>query len=125
MTFDIDRFQPFAADPVTAPEDAIIEWVAAALPDCFLGRSFDWALSSSAGLVYWETNKDTDEIQMKDTRGILKAHVTFRNRNPYVNTTLKAWAVGINKPRGNADRSHGVWRGSASLYCWSCLPGPR
>lgn len=100
VTFDIDRFQPFAFDPVTEPVGAITEWVAAALPDCFLGRSFDWALSSSAGLVYWEADKDTGEIKKKDTRGTLKAHVTFEIETPYMNTVLKAWAVGINHAKG-------------------------
>jgi hypothetical protein len=91
-TFDIDAFKPFDADPVTEPVEAILEYVARVLPGAFHGKSFDWALSSSAGMVYWDAKKETGELFEVDNSKTLKAHVTFELETPYLNSVLDAWA---------------------------------
>jgi len=75
---DIDGFEPFAADPVKEPADAVRELFLDYLPACFMDASFYWHLSSSAG--------------MPGKEGKLKCHVWMWSRTAYTSAQMKAWA---------------------------------
>lgn len=79
VSLDIDKFKPFAADPVTEPVAAIREFLEDSGLHQFLDCSFHWQLSSSAGVK----------------PGILKAHVWFWLETPWPSTRLYAWAKGL------------------------------
>lgn len=81
MMIDIDKFSPFAADPVREPEEAILEYMQACLPPEFQKASYYWQLSSSAG--------------MPGNERTLKAHVHFWLKTPYASAQLYAWAKAI------------------------------
>lgn len=75
---DIDSFKPTGGvDPVTDPEGAIAQYVAAKLPACFQGISYHWQLSSGAG--------------HPANPGVLKAHVAFWLRDPHMGDDLELW----------------------------------
>lgn len=75
---DIDGFEPFAADPVKEPADAVRELFQDHLPACFMAASFYWHLSSSAG--------------MPGKERLLKCHVWMWSRTAYTSAQMKAWA---------------------------------
>jgi hypothetical protein len=74
---DVDKYEPFDADPVTEPVEAIEEYIQTSLPAAFAHASYYWQLSSSAGHV--------------KNRGVLKAHVWFWLSAPVTSAALKAW----------------------------------
>ena len=79
LLVEVDNFEPLACDPVRDPVNAILEYVATALPKCFFDASFHWQLSNSAGHA--------------KNAGKLKAHVWFWLRRPYTSEQLKQWAT--------------------------------
>ncbi|TDX21601.1 virulence-associated protein E [Modicisalibacter xianhensis] len=74
VMFDVDGFEP-SVDPVARAEDAILEWIGKALPECFHDVGFYWQLSSRAGFSR-----------------ALKAHVWFWLDSTYDSETLREWA---------------------------------
>ena len=77
VMIDIDKYVVDFGDPVHDPVDTILDFVAQHLPACFMGRSFHWQLSSSAGT--------------KGKENILKAHVWFWLETPYTGAQLTPW----------------------------------
>ena len=77
LMIDIDGFKPPFSDPVQHPEHAILEFLETTLPE-FVGCSYFWQLSSSAGAPGKE--------------GILKCHVFFWSKTPYTTAQYYEWA---------------------------------
>jgi len=88
LMLDIDGFEPFAADPVKEPADAVRELFLDHLPACFMAASFYWHLSSSAG--------------MPGKERLLKCHVWMWSKMAYTSAQMKAWADSIG---GKIDRA--------------------
>lgn len=84
MLVEVDEFQPLSADPVTMPVEAIEEFISTEMPACFMGASYHWQLSNSAG--------------SEKNAGILKAHVWFWLDTPYTSEVLRGWARALNLP---------------------------
>lgn len=78
VCFDIDRFEPVLADPVTEPAEAIAEFIQTKLPLEFSGASHFWNLSSSAARPGQEQ--------------YLKAHLFFWLAEAVDGPTLEGWA---------------------------------
>lgn len=88
LHLDVDKYLPLIADPDTAPEGAILEWVRDTLPVEFREVSFVWSLSSSAG--------------HPSKAGTLNAHVAFWTDRTLTSAETHAWATMNNL---NVDRS--------------------
>lgn len=80
VMIDIDNFEPEGVDPVANPVDAITQYLKRVMPD-FLGYSFHWQLSASAG--------------QPSAKGKLKAHVWFWLSTAYDSFQLTAWAKSV------------------------------
>jgi hypothetical protein len=80
VMIDIDNFEPDGVDPVANPVDAINQYLTRVMPD-FLGYSYHWQLSASAG--------------QPSAKGKLKAHVWFWLVNAYDSFQLTAWAKSV------------------------------
>jgi putative DNA primase/helicase len=79
VLLDVDKFQPLTADPAADPLEAIGEFVATMLPECFRSAGYHWQLSNSAG-------------HPSKADGGLRAHLWFWLATPRTSTELKAWA---------------------------------
>lgn len=78
VMLDVDNYEPSAGiDPVLNPVAAIEEYIKKVLPD-FIGYTYHWQLSASAG--------------QPSARGKLKAHLWFWLETPYDSYQLTAWA---------------------------------
>ena len=80
LAIDIDKFEPPWADPLLQPEQAIGEFFKEYLPE-FIGCSYFWQLSSSAGLP--------------GNEGTLKAHVWVWTKHAYTCAQLHEWAISL------------------------------
>ena len=81
LLIDIDGYEPVGVDPVASPVDAIEQFIERKLPPEFVGKSYHWQLSASAGTP--------------GRRHLLKAHVWFWSKTPYNSAQLKVWAKAI------------------------------
>ncbi|MCV2361003.1 helicase RepA family protein [Paucibacter sp. TC2R-5] len=97
LMLDIDGYKPSNADPITQVELALAELFAKYLP-AFLGTSYYWQLSGSAG-------------HPKHV-GVLKVHVWFMLTEPRTCVELQAWARSL--PPGILDPS--VYQPAQMLY---------
>ena len=82
VLIEVDDYIPLAADPVNDPLEAIEEYIACHLPECFQGVTFHWQLSNSAG--------------REDKKHLLKVHLWFWLGTPLSSAQLKTWALNHN-----------------------------
>jgi putative DNA primase/helicase len=85
VLIDVDGFVPVMVDPITDPEEAVLEFVQTMLPMEWAGASYHWQLSSSFG----------HPTKVQDG---LKVHIWFWLEKPLTSAQLKAWAKSVDLP---------------------------
>ena len=81
VMIEVDGFDPVGDSPLSDPIGAIREYIEVALPECFVGVTFHWQLSNSAG---HPSKGDT-----------LRAHLWFWLATPHSSAALKRWAESL------------------------------